>query len=1563
MVLRLRTLPHGLTTLCCILCFVTSAAVAQSISSLQGRTLSPGQTTQLTLQGTDFNDSLRVVASRVGVDLKVALVEPTRAVIEATLPAEASLGSVVLQFAFGSGAMHQSLVLIDDLAPVVDQGNNHEQATAQPVSKLCSIEGTCDASASDFYRVSLAAGESLSIAAHTQALRSSMDPVVRLRDANGGVLHECDDNQLGPDDAFAFKFESAGDYWIEVYDSRHAAAGAPYQLRIGDFPVARQAFPPAASVDVPASVALLDVNGQQLFEQTIQLAAGHSGVVNINARAPDGHSSSWLPLWLSQLPLHVEASELETQPLTIPVSICGRLAQPGEGDSYRWLATKGEKVRLTPHTRSVGSPTLLKMQLFTAADTLIAETKVNEFDEWTLEAVIPEDGEVRLQVGDLLKRGGPAFNYVVDIAPAATFAVALKAEAAVVEQFPMELEHGAAAIDLQISRFGYDGAIELSWETPAVGMRIINPRIEAGATAARIYLAADSSWEPHALLLDRLQATAVDQPNSSSLESTVVVGSRELRRVKEPFLVNPPECLDGAIVLAAVEPSASPFTFQPAAPVQFARPLATHTAALTLQRTQPEFKAGVDILPLDLPQLLPDPAEVATAWKLQTKVEADAYTLTLTRPAPADAALGADEPTHVPLWTFAQFNGRGQLKSYDLPIEWIDPVKVSLEFPEPLVRGGMTRVRARLQRQGTDPQPVTLAAINLPSGVTFAEPIVLTADQNEIEFELNVTAAAVLSADSVLSVSATSQYGGSEFSVTAQQAFPALIESPQELSVYPSAIELNDQRQRQQIVVAGFDAEAAVRDWTRTARLTLADPELAEIREGAIYPLANGETQLLVQVGGSQHSVPVKVSLPAAPRRVEFESEVLVALSKQGCNSGACHGSPSGKGGFRLSLRAFDLKLDQLTLIREEFGRRINSFAPEQSLILLKPLMKVPHGGGKQLHLDDEAYKLLRDWVAAGATADPPETPRITRIEVFPNAKQILKVADGGQQLAVTAHFADGSRRDVTHVVAYESSDGAVATVTDEGWVQPHARGEVAILVRCLEYIEAVPLMFVENQADFQWNSPPEYNYVDTLVDQKLQQLQYLPAETCSDSEFLRRVSLDVIGILPTVEETRAFLADSSPDKRSRLIDGLLERPEYAKFWALKWGDLLKLTGKLVGDEGVHKYYRWLETSLRENQPYDEFAHELLTSSGSTLANPAANFYRTAADMNESVESISQVFLGARLQCAKCHNHPFERWTQDNYYGLGAFFNRIERRKTQRPGELFIYTAASGDVTQPRTGQVMQPWLPQKGSIAAEGDSDRRIAFADWLVAPGNPYFARIEANRLWSHLFARGIVDPIDDFRDSNPPSNAALLDALARDFIDSGYDRKHLLRVILNSRIYQAGYQTNEFNRDDRQYFSHQEPRLLSAEQLLDAINHTLSLTQSLGNLPSGTLATQMPAPDIAKVDFLKVFGQPERSTVCACERADNSNLGMAIELFNGPMMHDKLRDANNRFRAALAAGTSLTEVVQSLYLAALCRLPSETELQATSAHCAAASDPATGLEDVCWALFNTDEFLFQH
>jgi hypothetical protein len=789
------------------------------------------------------------------------------------------------------------------------------------------------------------------------------------------------------------------------------------------------------------------------------------------------------------------------------------------------------------------------------------------------------------------------------------------------------------------------------------------------------------------------------------------------------------------------------------------------------------------------------------------------------------------------------------------------------------------------------------------------------------------------------------------------------IGQPVRLEVFPKELKLSGPRSQRQIVVTGHYADGSAQDLTWACQIASTKPNVAAVENGVVRAKHDGKAELAIVAGSHAVIVPVDVAGTSLEQPLSFEFDALAALSKQGCNSGACHGSPSGKGGFRLSLRAFDPVLDKLTLIREDLGRRTNPLSPDDSLLLNKPLMKVPHGGGLKLTKHEPAYFALRQWIAEGCRPDAEGTARCVKIELYPPSGRLLKWPAHTQQLAVLAHFTDGTIRDITELACYSSSDSQIADVTASGRVIGKDRGEASIIVRYLEHIESCSLTFVKDIPNYVWNNPPAANYIDELVAAKLRQLQYLPAGVCSDDEFLRRVYLDVIGQLPTLSETKEFLADAGSDKRAKLIDKLLERPEHARFFALKWGDLLRLTNSQIGNSGVFKYHRWVERAFESNLPYDQFARELISASGSTLDNPAANFYRTSTDTQDSVESISQVFLGARLQCAKCHNHPFERWTQDNYYGMAAFFNRVQRKKSPRGDELLIYVATSGEVTQPRTGKQMKPWLPGQGEIDPPAGSDRRGPFVDWLTSKENLLFAKVEANRLWSFVLGRGIVDPPDDFRDSNPPSNAALLDALTRDFIDHGFDRQHLLRTILNSRTYQADFRPGEFNKDETKYFSHYQPRLLSAEQLLDGICAFTDLPEKFAGLPEGTKAIGIPAPDIVKHEFLKIFGQPERTTVCACERAGDSNLGMAIQFFNGPLIYGKLRDGNNRFRKLLAAGKPHDEIIRELYLAAVCRLPTPKEMDASHAHIAAKGDAAVAFEDIAWAILNTNEFLFQH
>ena len=1425
-----------------------------TIASIKPASCQPGVPCKLTLYGSKLPADLRVRTNRPDVKVEIESVTDAQAVLAITVSGESRLGPCGLWFANASGPVATKMILVDDLPASLDNGNNHSIATAQVVAPFAAIDGTSEGSKFDYYRFNATAGQLISFDVLTQAIHSKMDPIVRLMRADGHVLHVEDDDATGPDCRFSYTFVEAGEYVLQVGES-HYAVGGDYHLRIGDFPIVHHAFPLSVRRGENAKITFIGPtsNGDVATDLVIPPTIVDT-TLNVGARKPDGKSAAWSTIAVSNSPQHVELAKpvaanpvvpepSAKQSIELPICISGRLEQPAERDSYWIRGAKGQVIRFASRTRSLGCATMLQMQLWNVAGAKLAETPVNESDEWSFDVTLPEDGEYRLEVGDLLKRGGNAFGYLVDAAPAGTFSIAVKPDPKGRQSFVVEELHGGFAVDLLISRFGFEGEIDLTIDA-GQGLKLLNPRVAAGAKEHHAILLAIDGWQPQSFSLLRMHAMAVGNPAMAC-----EVSSRSLSRLLEPHVVTPANWNDGILAAAGAAKTESLFTLESPTKLLLDRATLSHSIVVNINRIKKEFKAGVSV----------DGSLLNPGWGLVSKADKDTLSLTITRPA-ADANSTAREPEKLTLLSYTELPDRVRSEVIQVPVKWVD-------------------------------RPVRLEA-------------------------------------------------------------------------YPATIELEGASASQQLVVTGFDAVGQANDWTHDVSYVSANPAIATIQNNTVVPVANGATEIVVQIGETRQTIPVKIASFEQKRPIAFESEVLVALSKQGCNSGACHGSPSGKGNFRLSLRAFDRVLDELTLIREDFGRRINPMEPEQSLLLLKPIMKLAHGGGQQLSKDDVAYKIIRDWIAEGAKPDPAGTPRCTKLEVYPSQKRVLKRVDGTQQVSATAIFANGQKRDATRLVAYESTNTQVATVDKQGLVTPHGRGETVILVRYLEHIESVPLMFVDEVPGFQWSEPATGNYIDVLVNAKLKQLQYLPAPTCTDAVFLRRVYMDVIGVLPTIEETNAFLADTAADKRAKLIDMLLERDEYPKFWALKWGDLLRMTSKLVGPDGVYKYHRWLESSIRSNMRYDEFARELLSASGSTLSNPAANFYRTSSDMNECVETVSQVFLGARLQCAKCHNHPFERWTQDNYYGLGAFFNRLQRKTSQRPGEMFVWTAASGEVTQPRTGEIMKPWLPQVGSIEPKPEEDRRPAFVNWLIDAKNPYFAKIEANRIWSQMFARGIVDPIDDFRDSNPPSNEPLLEALAKDFVDSGFDRKHLIRTILNSKTYQASSEASEWNEKDKIYFSHQSPRMLSAEQLLDAINHVAGLSQTFAGLPADIKATQLPAPDVAKNAFLKVFGQPERSTVCACERAEDSNLGMAIELFNGPLIYEKLRDANNRFRKSYTAGRTPPEVIRELYLAALCRQPSDTELEASLQHCQSrGGDLVAGFEDLCWVLLNTDEFLFQH
>jgi hypothetical protein len=786
--------------------------------------------------------------------------------------------------------------------------------------------------------------------------------------------------------------------------------------------------------------------------------------------------------------------------------------------------------------------------------------------------------------------------------------------------------------------------------------------------------------------------------------------------------------------------------------------------------------------------------------------------------------------------------------------------------------------------------------------------------------------------------------------------------APGEITIEPKVFRLAGRRATQQMIATNRGADGSISDATRSVEWLVKDPQIASISsKGRVVPLRSGTTTVIARRGSTELASTLTVEDMDKPAPVSFRRDVIPAFSQAGCNMGACHGTPTGKGGFRLSLRGYLPDQDFGILSREAGGRRINPMAPETSLILRKPLGEVPHEGGLRLTRHTKTYEFLHDWIKEGAKDDPAATQAV-RLEIAPESR-VLSAPASTQQLMVRVHDAAGAVRDITPICYYDSSNPEIAEVDAEGYVRFKTRGEVAIIAHYLNLVANIRLTHLVEVPGFVPSEIPRGNVVDRAVFAKLNRMRIRPSEPCSDREFIRRAYLDVIGVLPSSEELARYLGWPDKVRRERLIDELLGRTEFYDFWALKFADILRSNGRLIQSKGAYVFHRWIRSCLERDVPMDRFVRELLTAEGSTFKNPAANYYRISRDPESAVETTAQLFLGVRIQCAKCHNHPFERWTQDDYYGFAAFFSQIGRKKGNLPDEEVVFVSGSGEVRQPRTGQKMRPKAlggPAFDDSAQE--PDRRSRLASWLSRSDNPFFARSLVNRIWFHLMGRGIVEPVDDFRDSNPASNDELLDGLTAEFVRNGYHLKPLIRTILSSRTYQLSATTNSLNVDDSLYFSHCQTRLLPAEVLLDAISTVTGTTTTFDGLPTGARACQIPD---GKMDnpFLKTFGRPARELACECERESESNLSQALQLIGGATVNGKLRDDNGRMAQLAKSGKTPEQITRDLYLVALCREPAPSELEAAVKHLTSAKDRRQAVEDLGWVLINSKEFLFRH
>jgi hypothetical protein len=779
------------------------------------------------------------------------------------------------------------------------------------------------------------------------------------------------------------------------------------------------------------------------------------------------------------------------------------------------------------------------------------------------------------------------------------------------------------------------------------------------------------------------------------------------------------------------------------------------------------------------------------------------------------------------------------------------------------------------------------------------------------------------------------------------------------LELRPAQLFLKNARDEGRVLVLGRTEGSNFVDLTSQAAFT-SDSTALEINGGYVRGKTKGAAEIVVRAGGLKAKLPVTVESDEVPD-VRFVRDIQPILAKAGCNAGTCHGSAKGKNGFKLSLRGYDSEFDYQALVNDISGRRFNRAKPEESLMLLKPLAEVPHEGRQAIKPGSREHKLLHDWIAQGTKNENAAAARATSIEILPGDVE-MDLPGREQQMLVIAKFADGTTRDVTRDSHFSVSNTDVAKTDANGLVKGLMRGEAAILVRYEGIYGTKLLTIMGDRSGYQWRDVAENNFIDTHVNAKLQRMKILPSELCTDAEFIRRVSLDLTGLPPKSERVRAFLADTTPskEKREKLIDELIGSPDFVKAWANKWADLLQCNSEQLGQKGVWVYRQWIEKRVAENLPYDKFVRALLLAEGSAYQNPAVNYYRVLKEPGKITEDVSQTFLGVRFNCNKCHDHPFEKWTQDQYYEFGAHFARVAFKRGTLPGDEIVYRSFNGgEVKHLRTDMPVAAKVPFGGAREMKPDEDRRDPFVDWLTSKENPLFAKSMANRVWSYFFGKGIIDPVDDIRGGNPPSNPALLDALTEEFVKSNFDTRALMRTICRSRTYQLSIIPNKWNEDDTINFSHASPRRLSAEQMLDAVAVATGVRPQFSGMPVGMRPVEVPDGTVAGNDFLALFGRPKRQSACECERSSNLTLSHALNLINGQTLGEAVSSPNSRIAKLVESEQDDKKLIEEIYLSCLNRLPTEKEIAAINF--GKAESRLELAQDLTWALINSSSFVF--
>ena len=791
----------------------------------------------------------------------------------------------------------------------------------------------------------------------------------------------------------------------------------------------------------------------------------------------------------------------------------------------------------------------------------------------------------------------------------------------------------------------------------------------------------------------------------------------------------------------------------------------------------------------------------------------------------------------------------------------------------------------------------------------------------------------------------------------------------EKLEIFPESISLETKRDFHRLVVFATFKDATTRDVTAFADLKVADEKVAKFDGYSVHAVTEaGKTEVVASLGGLSARIPVAVKDGQKDRAVSFRLDVMPVFLRATCNSGGCHGAARGKDGFRLSLFGMDPAGDYTRLTREMIGRRINLAIPEESTLVEKTVGLVPHSGNKLYDADSQYNKTILEWISTGAKDDPVDIAKVTGIEVFP--KQIvLEGKAATQQITVRATYSDGTDRDVTSLALFMSNNDPVASIGKDGLVKSGDRGAAFMLARFDVFSVTAQAIVIPKGLVYERPKAIETNYIDKAVNERLHRLRIVPSGVCTDEEFVRRVYIDVVGLYPKPAELQAFIADKHPDKRKQLVEVLLQRKEFTELWVMKWAELLQIRSEIAGNNNVPPfyknallYYNWMADEIGKNRPINEIVVELLSANGGTVSVPAVNYYQSELDRLKLSENVAQVFMGMRIQCAQCHNHPFDRWTMNDYYGFNAFFAQIGRKATDDPQEVIVFNSKGGESQHFLTKKNVKPkFLGGEEPDLKPGD-DRRRVMAEWLASPRNPYFARNIANIVWAHFLGVGVVDPVDDVRVSNPPSNTDLMDELAAHLTEYKYDVRKLVRDITASAAYQRSSKINETNANDKLNFARSQVRRVRAEVLLDAISQITETPNKFQGLPVGARAVQIADGAVSNY-FLETFGRSKRESVASTEVKTDPNLSQALHLMNGDAVNDRIR-RGQVVEKLIAAGKKDDEVISELFLRVFGRLPAAVEAKSVTA--AIAADPANRqlvLEDAFWALMNSKEFYFNH